>query len=382
MSAIQPLAHLDADLSITRTMRVLAWPIDPANPYTVALYSNMKQNVQVDEFSAKKLIHRYAIWHIHWPESLLNIRNRSKAAVKVAGLFAAVDYLRWRGAKIVWTIHNLKAHDELHPALEANFWRRFIPRVDGAISLSETALSMARAKFPALHHVPTAIIPHGHYRDEYPQASANARDALGISSGARVILFFGTVRPYKNVEALVRAFRKVTTPGALLYVVGRPNSAALTEAILKEARDDDRIRLAFGFVKDEDVSKFMQAADLVVLPYKTILNSGSALLALTFNRPVLVRGQGSMGDLRRDFGDAWVKTFSGTIDAQALEQGLEWTTHFRPAICQMPEKYDWRSIGSETVRFYERVVFGNGSATDSMRRWASTAKERRDRDEQ
>ncbi len=208
MSAIQPLAHLDADLSITRTMRVLAWPIDPANPYTVALYSNMKQNVQVDEFSAKKLIHRYAIWHIHWPESLLNIRNRSKAAVKVAGLFAAVDYLRWRGAKIVWTIHNLKAHDELHPALEANFWRRFIPRVDGAISLSETALSMARAKFPALHHVPTAIIPHGHYRDEYPQPSANARDALGISSSARVIPVFRNCQTLQDCGSIGSRFSK------------------------------------------------------------------------------------------------------------------------------------------------------------------------------
>lgn len=318
----------------------------------------MGSDVLVEGFSARKLVHRYALWHIHWPESFLNIRNRSKAAIKLAGLFASMDYLRWRGAKIVWTMHNFKAHDGLYPTLEADFWRRFIPRVDGAISLSEAALLTAKDQFPALQQIPTTVIPHGHYRDVYPTNSVDARAALGISLSARVILFFGEVREYKNVQALVRAFREITTPDALLYIVGRPNNAALAETILKEASTDGRVRIAFEFVKVEDVSKFMQAADLVVLPYRVVLNSGSALLALSFNRPILVPDLGSMGDLRNDFGNEWVRTFGGTIDGGTLERGLEWAGQFRPPVCPMPDKYNWQSIGAETVRFYERVVSG------------------------
>jgi beta-1,4-mannosyltransferase len=229
-------------------MRILAWPNDSTNPYTPLLYADMGSTILVEEFSPRKLLHSYAVWHIHWPESLLNIRNPYKAAYKLAGFFAMVDYLRWRGAKIVWTMHNFKAHEALHPSLEARFWRKFIPRVDGAISLSETGLSIAKEKFPALRRVPTAVIPHGHYRDEYPQSTGQSREALGIPASARVILFFGAVRAYKNVDVLVRAFREVTTPEALLFIVGRPNSAALTEAILKEATQDPRIKVAFGFV--------------------------------------------------------------------------------------------------------------------------------------
>jgi len=339
-------------------MRILAWPNDSSNPYTPLLYSEMGPNVLVDEFSASKLLRSYAVWHIHWPESLLNIRNPSRAKLKLGAFFAAVDYLRWRGVKIVWTMHNFKSHEALYPHLEARFWRRFIPRVDGAISLSETGLSIAKAKFPGLQRVPTVVIPHGHYRGQYPMSAVQGRESLGIPANARVVLFFGAVRAYKNIVALVHAFREVATPDALLYIVGQPNTAALTEEIRKAASTDNRVRVVFEFVKNEDVSKFMQAADLVVLPYRTILNSGSALLALSFNRPILVPDLGSMGDLKNDFGSAWVQTFSGNLDAPTLERSLDWSAQPRPSICPMPEKYNWQSIRSETIRFYERIVSG------------------------
>ncbi len=341
-------------------MRILAWPNASTNPYTPLLYSNMGPDVLVEEFSTRKILRRYTVWHIHWPESLLNIQSPYKAAFKLAGFLAMVDYLRWRGGKIVWTMHNFKAHEALHPSLEKRFWRQFIPRVDGAISLSETGLSIARAQFPALEKMPMAVIPHGHYRAEYPKSPGHARGALGIPPNARVILFFGAIRPYKNVDALVRAFREVSTPDALLYIVGRPNTATLTEAILDEAAKDGRVRIAFEFVKTEDVSKYMEAADVVVLPYRAILNSGSALLALSFSRPVLVPDLGAMGDLRNDFGDAWVQTFSGDINAGILEAGLDWAANSRSAECPMPDKYNWQSIRSETVRFYEQVASGSG----------------------
>jgi beta-1,4-mannosyltransferase len=63
-----------------------------------------------------------------------------------------------------------------------------------------------------------------------------------------------------------------------------------------------------------------------------------------------------MGDLRNDFGNAWVQTFQGDISAMTLEAGLDWAAQSRPPICPMPEKYNWLSIRSETVRFYRRVI--------------------------
>jgi beta-1,4-mannosyltransferase len=163
------------------------------------------------------------------------------------------------------------------------------------------------------------------------------------------------VRSYKNVEPLVRAFREITTDAAVLHIVGLPYSMALAESILREASSDDRVSVLFEFLDPEDLSDYVGAADLVVLPYREILNSGSALLALSLNRPVLVPNLGAMGELKADFGDRWVRTFEGEIDKTILESALDWAVHTRPSLCRIPEKYEWQSIGRETARFYRKV---------------------------
>jgi len=356
MSTIQPLIESDAIARTATPLRVLAWPIDPGNPYTASLYAQMEQGLKVEAFSAGSLAHRQDIWHVHWPESLLNIRNPALAAFKLSSFLAMINLVRLRGGRIVWTVHNLRAHDGLHPMLEATFYRRFIPRVDGVISMSETGLNLAREQFPRLRGVPAAVIPHGHYRDEYLRCEGNARAELGVTADAHVMLFFGEIRSYKNVDALVRAFRHVRHSNALLMIAGRPKSALLAESLAKEAALDSRVRLTLRFIEREQVARLFSAADLVVLPYRHILNSGAALLALSLNRPVLVPDLGSMGDLRDDFGDKWVRTYSGEIGSETLESALEWAARFRPSICAMPDDYQWERIRSQTVSFYREVL--------------------------
>jgi glycosyltransferase involved in cell wall biosynthesis len=319
----------------------------------------MPADVRVEALSAHSLAHRYDVLHVHWPDSLLNLSSRIEVEAKLAAFFAIAKYLHWRGTKIVWTMHNLKAHDGRYPVLEARYWRRFIPLVDGVISLSKTGVVMAQSKFPRLQGVPTIVTPHGHYRDEYPTAPGNVREALGISEHARVILFFGAVRAYKNIHALIGAFRNVSDPDAVLLIVGQPDTDELAKSILSEAATDARVRVVFEFVRPEQVGKFMHAADLVVLPYRAILNSGSALLALSFNRPILVPDLGSIADLKADFGGDWVMTYGGEVDGTILERALTWAMRPRPEVCPIKEDYDWKDIQGKTIKFYQRVIDSN-----------------------
>lgn len=337
-------------------MQILAWPIKtPWNPYTGLVYSNLRADVKSDGWPGN-LLRKYAVWHVHWPDALLNIPNSVHAACKLTGMFATMDYLRLRGTRVVWTMHNVASHEKLHPWLEAWFWRHFIPRVDGVISLSLAGLEMATERFPRLREIPTTVIPHGHYRDQYPKTTTDSRKLLGIPQDSKVLMFFGAIRAYKNVNVLIRAFRETNCKKFILYIVGSPNSAALADQIRKEAGFDNRVILKFEFVDTKDVSRYFSAADLVVLPYREVLNSGSTLLALSFNRPVLVPDRGAMGELKQDFGDSWVRTFSGDFDRAILERAVDWAGEARPQVCPMPEKYEWRSIGRETARFYGRVI--------------------------
>jgi beta-1,4-mannosyltransferase len=338
-------------------MRILAWPMrTPWNPYTGMVYANLGQGAHADGWPGN-LLRKYEVCHAHWPDALLNIPSAWRAAYKVVGMFVTMDYLRARGTKFVWTMHNFAAHEARHPRLEKWFWEGFIPRVDGAISLSAVGLTMALKRFPQLREVPTTVIPHGHYREQYPAAAKDARATLGVPKNAKVVMFFGAVRAYKNVDALVRAFRDVRREDAVLYVAGKPNADGLAERIRREAAKDERVTLEFEFVDNKDVATYLSAADLVVLPYREVLNSGSALLALSCSRPVLVPDRGAMGELKAEIGDAWVRTFRGDLDGVMLESALEWALGGgRPSVCAMPEKYNWEHIGSETVRFYQRVI--------------------------
>src|SRR4051794_40218884 len=102
-----------------RPIHVLASPLSlPAQPYIERLHGSLRDaGVVVDGYSSAAATGGgYAVWHLHWPELFLN-ESGSTAHALVAGtrLLAAVARARRRGVAVVWTVHNLGAHDGLHP---------------------------------------------------------------------------------------------------------------------------------------------------------------------------------------------------------------------------------------------------------------------------
>jgi len=70
----------------------------------------------------------------------------------------------------------------------------------------------------------------------------------------------------------------------------------------------------------------------------------------------LVPDRGPMCDLHSDFGDDWVRTFSGELEVAILEQASIWAAQQRAAICPIPAKYSWHHIAADTVGFYNHVA--------------------------
>jgi beta-1,4-mannosyltransferase len=297
------------------------------------------------------------IFHLHWPEWELNaFGNAIEAAAWLRFKLLAIDLLRARGAKVVWTVHNLRAHEGLHPRLEKWFWAAFISRVDGYIALTQSGRAASLKHFPNLERIPGYVIPHGHYRDEYPNSSGNdAREQLGISAHTKVLLFFGQIREYKNIPALIRAFRKAQGD-VVLCIAGQPSSESLTTEVHREAVADPRVRLYLYRVPKEHVQLFFRAADLVVLPYRDILNSGTALLSLSFNRPVLVPDRGAMSELQSSTGSEWVRTYSSEIDSLELEQALAWAAHSARPHAPRLDHLNWPELAKQTLNAYDEVI--------------------------
>ena len=313
------------------SLRVLAWPAFKArgSPYNALLYRSMQNlGATVEEFTAWQVLsRRYDIVHLHWPEYCLNGRGPLASLFWSCALFGAMCWVRIRGGRVVWTVHNLESHLQQYPRAERRFWRVFTSLLDAHICLTEKGGELARQRYPVLRKTPGFVIPHGNIRDAYPgveMSREQARSRLGIASSARVVALFGFICGYKGVTELVERFSALRDNRVVLLVAGKCFLPPLERRMIEDiAARDRRVLLHLEYIPHVEVASYIRAADLIVLPFHEILNSGSAVLALSLDRPVLVPAKGSMRELQQFAGADWVCLYSGELTSEILQQQLD-----------------------------------------------------------
>jgi glycosyltransferase involved in cell wall biosynthesis len=149
------------------------------------------------------------------------------------------------------------------------------------------------------------VIPFG-INNAAPHTSltpAEARQQVGIAPGEKTILFFGAIRPYKGLEHLVAAFQQVALKdsGYRLIVAGESKKDSLDylQDIQKSIEADAsawRIIQKIEFIPDSETELYFKAADVLVLPYTLVFQSGVLFLAYSFGLPVIAADIGSFRD--------------------------------------------------------------------------------------
>jgi len=332
-----------------------AWSNRTSNPFNSELYSALvAKGAQVDEFYPwSVLCKRYDVIHVHWPESSFK-HNLLGALLTTTVLLWALRIGKWRGAKVVWTVHNLHAHERKFPKSEARMWRQFLPLVDTLHAMTSSSLAAIRCLHPILENVPGFVVPHGHYRKAYPEGPGRerARELLGIPQHAPVIVFVGQILDYKNVPALMDAFLEMHSKEAWLIVAGRPHSREIARQLQVRAANNSRIQLRLKFLANTEIGQVLHGADIVVLPYREILNSGSALLALSFDRPVLMPMSSSSADLRTRVGDSWVSCYEEPLSVQILQDQLQLAMRLHGSLAPL-DSLSWHALAAEFLVFLQ-----------------------------
>jgi beta-1,4-mannosyltransferase len=312
-------------------MKVLASPyLETAdyNPVQSLLYLAMENcGAQVASFSTRRLLSEsWDIWHLHWPESIVNREDNLRIITNLFKFWVKLKVARAKKTKIFWTVHNLRPHERNHPLLEKVFWRIFLPNIDGIISMYESGTQHLYREHPQARAHPVYIIPHGHYRGAYPDSVTreDARRVVGAKAGEFVIMFFGQIRQYKGIPHLIRSFVAAKLPCTRLIIAGKPGTHSIAGELKKIADSNSQINLFFDFIDRNDMQNYLRAADLVVLPYNEILNSGSAILALSFDRPILVPAQGAMAELHQAVGPDWVHLYEGQLTPEIICDAIRW----------------------------------------------------------
>jgi glycosyltransferase involved in cell wall biosynthesis len=110
-------------------------------------------------------------------------------------------------------------------------------------------------------------------------------------SGAPVVLCFGLIRPYKGLDVLLEAWNPITD--AQLWIVGRPRY----DIAPLRARAGANVRWVTRYVDDGELAACFRRADVVVLPYREIEQSGVLATALAFASPLVLSDVGGFAEV-------------------------------------------------------------------------------------
>jgi beta-1,4-mannosyltransferase len=287
----------------------------------------------------RALLGRYDVLHVHWPEQLLRSGSRSGRLKKRIFFRLLLLRLRLIGRPIVRTLHNVQPH-EAGDRAEQRLLRALDQRTDLFIKLNATTQLPAQAD--------TVTILHGHYRHRFEPL------ADGSTTRGR-LLYFGLIRPYKGVDVLIEEFAKLADPDLQLRIVGRP-SAAMAEVVTAAETHDPRISSVLRFVSDAELVAEVKQAELIVLPYREMHNSGVVLVALSLARPVLVPRTPSNQALADEVGDGWVHQFDAPLTAETIRSTLH-ALQASPAV-EPPrlENRDWNTVGEAHYQAYLQAI--------------------------
>jgi len=351
---------------------IYAYPAIPQyNPYGYLIYKEIEeQGYSVREFYLRRnTILRFAftqkckIFHVHWPaDSVLRSRNAFHRIRRVLLFFWAIRMFKLFGKKIVWTVHEIDTHEKLHPRLKPAIDKLLYNNVDGFISMNKKTLELIQKRIKPGSKQKLVYIPHPHYKGYYPNTvkKEEAREKLGIPKGSFVFLFLGQIREYKNIPALIEAFKALDQEDTVLLIAGKPKFDTVLTSIKNHIGDSSKIKLYSDFVKEEDVQVFANAADLVVTPFRRIYNSGSIFLNLSFSKPSLVPDMYAISELKEALGSHWVKTYKGDFSVEVLKKAMDEVKQ-ESNVRQNPNlnAYDPAVIAQQTINFYQSLIQPN-----------------------
>jgi D-inositol-3-phosphate glycosyltransferase len=212
-------------------------------------------------------------------------------------------YYKLLGKRVVFTAHNVNAaeRDGFDSLVNRLSLRVQYCLVDHIFVHTEKMKDQLIESFGIREKKITAI-PFGTY-DMVPQStltSAEAKQRLGLCGFDRVILFFGRIAPYKGIDLLVDAFERIAfqDKSSCLIIAGEPMKEseqqwAHIQKIIEQSPIREQVRQHARFIGDDEIELYFKAADVLVLPYTQIFQSGVLFMAYSFGLPVIATDVGS-----------------------------------------------------------------------------------------
>jgi glycosyltransferase involved in cell wall biosynthesis len=281
-------------------------------------------------------------------------------------------YYKLLGKKIAFTVHNVNAgtRDANDTFLNRLTLRTQYRLTDHLFVHTDKMKSELIREFGVPGNRVT-VIPFG-INNSVPNTNltpAEAKRRLGIQGHQKTMLFFGHIAPYKGLEYLVAALREVLSRDQqyLLIIAGRPKScekywSAVHSSFSKELQAG-KILLKAEHIPDEETEVYFKAADVLVLPYTHVYQSGVLFLGHSFGLPVLAADVGSLKEEIADGKTGFVfqprdpVDLAGVIERYFASDLFANLDNRRQSIREDAEaSHSWEIVGQATVDVYAGLL--------------------------
>jgi glycosyltransferase involved in cell wall biosynthesis/O-antigen ligase len=282
-------------------------------------------------------------------------------------------YYKLSGKKVALTAHNVNRdkRDSSDSPIKHLTLKIQYRLVDHIFVHTDEMKSELREDFGVRAQAVT-VIPFGinNVTEDTDLTPAEAKRRLSIGDEERTILFFGRIVPYKGLEYLLSAFKEILArdPTYRLIIAGAPMKSC--EKYCRQIQQTvngtdirDRIVGKFEFIPDEDTELYFKAADALVLPYKSISQSGVLFLAYRFGTPVIAA---NVGSFKQDIIDGRTGFLYRSGDAADLARVIE--IYFESDLYKeldrrrqeikdfMQARHSWDLVGKLTRDVYEGLL--------------------------
>lgn len=209
------------------------------------------------------------------------------------------------------------------------------------------------------------VIPHGVFNYYCEMVSNESLQLTPQVVRNKRILFFGTLKPYKGLDVLLKAFARLPVPLAnetALQIVGQPKMPVESlHALAERLKIEARVFWDLRFVEEREVAIYFANSDIIVLPYRRIDQSGVLMVALAFSKPVVASRIGGFEETIDD-GVHGFLVEPGDVESltRALAHILEnddLRKQMAKAVHELASgELSWESIASKTLSVYANTV--------------------------
>jgi len=270
------------------------------------------------------------------------------------------------GKKLVFTAHNINAGERDGNDTTGNrLTLKLMYKIVDHIIVHTDKMKLQLMEEFNIENSKISVIPHGiiNIVPKTELTRVRAREKLNLGRDDKVILFFGIITPYKGLDYLIKAMVQLKNKNIRLIIAGKIDATAdgyweNIQRIIKETDTADYIIGKIGYIPDAEIEVYFKAADVLILPYLHIFQSGVPFLAYNFGLPVIATDVGSLKDDIIDYQIGFIcqkenpQDLADKIDLyfnSDLYKNLE--VNRDKIITYANEKYSWEKIGEKPWRF-------------------------------